>query len=146
FNQWYFGSGHPELDINYAYDDDKKQVSVSIRQIATGNTLFELPLAIDINNGAKKNRHQVWVRGMEQTFVFPYTTRPDLVNVDGDKVLLCEKKDNKSLENYLHQYKYAGLYLDRREAIDFCAENQTRPEALGLLKTALKDKYYGLRE
>lgn len=146
FNQWYFGNGHPELDISYSYDEANRKVSVSIKQIPTGSTLFELPVAIDIYNGAKKVRHQVWIRDMDQTFTFSYDTKPDLVNVDGDKVLLCEKKDDKTLENFIHQYKYAGLYLDRREAIDACVQYGTRPEAVELLKTALKDKYHGLRE
>jgi aminopeptidase N len=59
-------------------------------------------------------------------------------------MLLAEKKDNKSLANYIHQYTYAGNYLDRREAIDFAADSQD-PKAFDLLKTAARDKYYGLR-
>lgn len=50
------------------------------------------------------------------------------------------------MANYAHQYKYAGRYLDRREAIEFAAKHQTSdPQALALLKEALADKYYGLR-
>jgi aminopeptidase N len=65
--------------------------------------------------------------------------------VDGDKILLVEKKESKTLDNYLAQYKYAGNYMDRREAIDYCAQKQDDPKALELLKTALKDQYFGLR-
>jgi aminopeptidase N len=68
-----------------------------------------------------------------------------LVNVDGDKIVLGEKKDNKTRDNFINQYKYAGLYLDRREAIDVCAKNQDDPKALELLTLALKDKFFGLR-
>jgi aminopeptidase N len=59
--------------------------------------------------------------------------------------MLWNKRDNKTLDNFIHQYKYAGKYLDRLEAIQFAAKNQTDPKALELLKTALKDKYHGLR-
>ena len=93
----------------------------------------------------KKYRHKVWVENKTDTFSFSYTIKPDLVNVDGDKMLLCEKKDNKTLDNFIHQYKYGGLYLDRREAIDYCAKHQDDDKAVDLLKVALKDKYYGLR-
>jgi len=72
--------------------------------------------------------------------------KPNLINVDADKVLLCEKTEHKTLDNYIFQYKNAGLYLDRREAIDFAARNQSDDHnALDFLKTALKDKYHGLR-
>jgi aminopeptidase N len=55
------------------------------------------------------------------------------------------KRDNKTLDNFIHQYKYAGNYVDRREAIEFAAKNQTDPKAVALLKTALNDPYQGLR-
>lgn len=146
FNQWYFGSGQPSLDINYVYDDNAKKVNVIIKQIQEGNPVFKLPLAIDIYNGPNKIRHNVWLNDREQTFTFSYQSKPDLVNVDGDKILLCDKKDNKTLDSYIHQYKFAGNYLDRREAIDACAKMQDDPKAFDLLKLATRDKYYGLRD
>jgi aminopeptidase N len=118
---------------------------VIIAQTQETAKIFRLPIAIDVYNGAKKERHKVWVENKTDTFTFAYSNRPDLVNVDGDKVLLCEKKDNKTLDNFIHQYKYAGLYVDRREAIAFAAKSQDDPKSLDLLKTALKDRYYRLR-
>jgi aminopeptidase N len=145
WNQWYFGAGHPKLAIDYAYDDNAKKVQVIVKQTQAGDKAFTLPIAIDIYNGATKVRHNVWVNDKTDTFAFSYTTRPDLVNVDGNKTLLAEKKDNKTLDNFIHQYKYAGLYLDRREAIDFASRNQDDPKAQDLMFLALKDKYHGLR-
>ena len=97
-----------------------------------------MPIAIDIYNGTKKVRHNVWIEEQGTDFYFQLSIKPDLVNVDADKILLCEKKDNKTLENYIHQYKYAGNYLDRREAIDACAKMQDDPKALDLLKTGIE--------
>jgi aminopeptidase N len=98
-----------------------------------------------VYNGNTKKRHQVWTQNKIDTFTFSYSSKPDLVNVDGDKVLLAEKKDNKTLENFIHQYKYAGTYLDRREAIDAASKKQDDQKALELMKVAMKDKYHGLR-
>lgn len=145
FNQWYFGSGHPSVEIDYVYDDITRKVKVIVKQIQKTNKLFKLPLAIDIYNGPNKKRYDVWSENTVDTFTFNYTQRPDLVNVDADKVLLWDKKDNKTLENFIHQYKYAGNYLDRREAIDFASKKQTDQKAIDLLKTALSDKYHNLR-
>jgi len=144
FNQWYFSSGHPSVTIDYAYDDAAGKVNVILKQTQKGK-LFTLPIAIDIYNGANKIRYNVWSKNAVDTFTFNYTKRPDLVNVDGDKVMLWNKKDNKTLDNFIHQYKYAGNYLDRLEAIQFASRNQDDPKALDLLKAALKDKYHGLR-
>src|SRR5579862_4430607 len=141
WNQWYYNKGYPKLNIDYLYDDNAKNVKVIINQTQDSNNIFKLPIAIDVYNGAKKERHKVWVEDKTDTFTFSYNSKPDLVNVDGDKITLCEKKDNKTLDNFIYQYKYAGLYLDRREAIDFCAKNQDDPKAVELLKTAMKDKF-----
>lgn len=145
FNQWYFGSGHPTVTIDYVYDDAAGKVNVIIKQTQKTGKIFKLPMAIDIYNGSNKERHHVWVKNAVDTFTFNYSKKPDLVNVDGDKVMLWKKEDSKTLDNFIHQYKYAGGYLDRREAIDFASKNQKEPNALALLKTALKDKYSGLR-
>lgn len=144
FNQWYFGSGHPTLDINYSYDDATLQVKVVVKQTQK-DKLFKLPVAIDVYNGSNKTRHQVWVENAVDSFMFASATNPDLINFDGDKVLLCTKKENKTIDNYLHQYKYAGLYLDRREAIDFILKKQDDPKAVEFMKLAINDKYSGLR-
>ncbi|MBK9318392.1 MAG: M1 family peptidase [Bacteroidetes bacterium] len=144
FNQWYFSSGHPQVDISYQYNDTTGIANVIVKQTQK-TKLFTLPLAIDVYNGSEKTRYNVWSKNAADTFSIPYKTRPDLINVDGDKVMLWVKKDTKTLDNYIHQYKYAGKYMDRREAIDFAAKNQSDPKSVDLLKTALNDPYKGLR-
>jgi aminopeptidase N len=145
WNQWYYGKGFPKLKIDYDYDDNAKTVKVIVNQTQDSSNLFKIPMAIDVYSGSKKERHKVWVNDQVDTFTFSYTSKPDLVNVDGEKALVCEKKDNKTLENFIYQYKYAGLYLDRREAIEYCSKKQDDPNALALLKTAMKDPFFGIR-
>ena len=145
WNQWYYGSGHPKLDINYDYNDAGKTATVIIKQNQP-DKVFRLPFAIDVYQGNGKKRYNVWLDNRIDSFSFPLVTRPELINVDGDKILLCEKNDHKTFDNYIFQYKNAGLYVDRREAIDFAARNQGDDQkALELMRDALKDRYYGLR-
>src|SRR5579872_518010 len=145
WNQWYYGSGHPKLAIDYVYDDAAGKVQVIVNQTQETGKAFRLPVAIDIYNGAKKERHKVWIEDKADTFSFAYKNHPDLVNVDGDKILLCEKTDNKTLDNYIAQFKYAGNYVDRREAVEYCAAHQDDAKAADLLKAALKDRFYRIR-
>lgn len=145
FNQWYFGSGHPSVEIDYIYVEYTGEVKVVVKQVQKSGKIFKLPLAIDVYNGSQKTRYNVWSNNAVDTFTFKYTKKPELVNVDGDKILLWTKKDKKTLDNYIHQYKYAGNYVDRREAIEYAALHQDDPKAIDLLKTALADKYKGLR-
>ncbi|HVT85581.1 MAG TPA: M1 family metallopeptidase, partial [Chitinophagaceae bacterium] len=144
WNQWYYGAGHPNLDINYSYDAAAKKETVIVNQ-TQADKVFRLPVAIDVYDGPEKTRYNVWVNDKTDTFSFDAPQKPDLVNFDGDKILLCTKKENKTLDEYIFQYQHAGNYVDRREAIDFVSRHQTDPKAVAFLTTALKDKYQGLR-
>ncbi|HZY40216.1 MAG TPA: M1 family aminopeptidase, partial [Mucilaginibacter sp.] len=144
FNQWYYGAGHPKLNISYKWDESAKKETVFIQQTQDGQ-IFKLPIAIDVYAGGKKERHKVWINDKTDTLTLNAESKPDLVNVDGDKVLLCTKADNKTLDEFAFQYFNAPLYLDRLEAIDTAAVHQTDKDAQKILIAALKDKYYGLR-
>jgi len=98
-----------------------------------------------VYEGGAKTRHHVWLNQENDSFYFSYSKRPDLINVDGDKIVLSQKTDNKTLENFIYQYNHAGLYLDRREAIEYCAEHQDDPASRALLMQAFKDRYFELQ-
>ncbi|MBP6047791.1 MAG: M1 family metallopeptidase [Chitinophagaceae bacterium] len=139
FNQWYYGSGQPKLKIDYDYSKPGV-ATVKISQVQKEGNAFILPIAIDVYNGPSKVRHNVWVKNLVDSFSFPYTVKPDLINVDGDKILLAEKVDNKSENEYKAQWMYAKNYLDRKEALDFFAKKNMPEIAKGLY-----DKYAGIR-
>jgi aminopeptidase N len=145
FNEWYYGAGHPILNINYKWNDTTKTQTVYLQQTQEGQT-FTCPMAIDIYLGRNKERHQVWMRDKADTFSFKTTSKPDLVNVDADKVLVAQKVDNKKLEAFVFQYFNAPLYLDRFEAIEAAAKNQGDKGAQKVLIAALNDKFSGLRQ
>jgi aminopeptidase N len=144
WNQWYFGAGHPKLTIDYVYDDAAGKVNVIVKQTQKGQ-IFRLPVKVDVYNGGNKQTYNVISENAVDTFTFKYTSKPDLVNFDADKALLAEKRENKTLENYIHQYKYAGNYYDRKEAVDFAVKKQDDSKALDLLKVALSDRFPGIR-
>ncbi|MDB5192815.1 MAG: aminopeptidase [Segetibacter sp.] len=145
WNQWYFGSGHPKLDVSYGYDEASKMATVSINQ-TQGDKLFKLPVAIDIYTGKTKTRHTVWLENKTDSFSFPVSAKPELINFDGEKILLVEKKENKTIYNYIHQYDNAKTYVHRREAIDYAVRRKDQAEAKTFLLNALNDPYFELRE
>ncbi|MEP6610816.1 MAG: M1 family metallopeptidase [Mucilaginibacter sp.] len=144
FNQWYYGAGHPILNISYKWDENTKTQTVYLQHTQTGQT-FRLPMAIDVYAGGKKERHNVWMNDKADTLTFHAASKPDLVNVDSDKVLLAAKTDNKTPDEYAFQYFNAPLYVDRLEAITFASSNKTDKQAQKILVAAIKDEYYGLQ-
>jgi aminopeptidase N len=144
FNQWYYGAGHPLLNISYKWDDASKTETVYLQQ-TQDSQIFKLPMAVDIYAAGKKERHKVWMNDKADTLTFKEAAKPDLVNVDGDKILLAKKTDTKTLDEYVFQYFNAPLYMDRYEAIEAAQAKQSEKGAQKILIAALKDKYYGLR-
>ncbi len=140
WNQWYYGSGHPKLKIDYLYDDAAGKASVIIEQTQKTGKVFKIPMAVDVYTGADRKRYKVTVENKIDTLYFSYTTKPDLINVDADKLLLAEKTDNKTEENFIVQFKNARNYMDRKEALDFFAKKAS-PE----LAKGLSDKFGGLK-
>jgi aminopeptidase N len=145
WNQWYYGSGHPKFNIDYKYDDAEGKASVIIHQIQNTGKIFRIPMSIDVYEGTSKKRYPVCLQNETDTFTFLYKQKPALINVDGDKIILCEKQDNKTMENFIFQYHHAESFVDRLEAITFCSQYQDNPIAIDFLKTSLKDQFSGLR-
>lgn len=143
FNQWYFGNGHPKLEVKYVYSEEAKIVTVQIDQ--TQENLFQFPLAIEVYEGDKPKRYEVWVDEKSESFSFQYNKKPDLVNVDADRTLLVEISDNKTIENLVHLYKNGPKYEDRREAIIGLSAHQDNEAAFKTMTAALSDPFFKLR-
>ncbi|MEZ5001717.1 MAG: M1 family metallopeptidase [Chitinophagales bacterium] len=148
FDQWFMKPAHPIVDIHYRYDDTKKEITVSIDQIQTydGAPIFKIPMNIDIYTNDTIERKAVWLKKKTESFTFPSNEAPNLVNVDADKVILWEKNDYKSKDQWVFQYNHAPLYVDRFEALEALASEQVYSEVYKTFKIALKDKSWHIRK
>jgi aminopeptidase N len=148
FDQWYNKGGHPTIVIDYSWNDTLKQQSITInqKQKLSENPLYRLPLEVDIYYNGKKERKKIVAENITDKFTFTLPVKPDLVNVDAEKMLLCSKTDNKSNSSLIFQYNNAPLYMDRHEAISKIGSSYTvkTPEA-HVIQKALDDKFYGIR-
>lgn len=149
FNQWYLAPGHPELNINYAFHLEDKSVDVTVEQVQDtkyGTPVYQLPVAVDIYAGGQVNRYRAVYEGKKKTISFPCDTRPDLVNFDADKMLLCKKTDNKSDTAFAFQFHHAPKFLDRLEAVQYFLRNISDPLASSVLEDGLNDPFWYVRQ
>ena len=145
FNQWYFSYGHPKLNIKYDYNDSAKKAYVYVTQTQNDEKVFKLPVAIDVYSGKDKKRYNVWVENKSDTFGFDVSAKPDLINFDGDKIILCEKKDEHTIDEYAFMYRYAAKYMDRREALSYAMKHRSELLATQIINEALTDPYFSFR-
>ena len=143
FNQWFYAKGHPELNINYSYNDSAKTQTVTVEQMQKLNIapLYYLPVNIDIYVDGKVKTHKVVIDKLTNEFTFDAASKPDLVNFDSDKMLLCEKVDNHTtMEEWAFMYNNAPRYMDRYEAIQKLAKSE-ETIATKTMIAALDDTY-----
>jgi aminopeptidase N len=148
FNQWFFAKGHPMLDIKYDYNDSLKTQTVTVEQMQNLKLdipIYKLPLKIDLYVDGKVETKEVVIDKVSNTFTFEVTSKPDLVNFDADKALLCEKIDNHtSIEEWAFMYSNAPQYLDRFEAIKKLSKSD-KDVAADAMINALDDAYPALK-
>jgi aminopeptidase N len=119
FNQWFLASGHAILTIDYSYDEaGKAKVTIRQQQNFDKTPLYKLPLDVDIYENGKLRRERITMTKVEETFEFTVSSKPDLINVDAEKMLVGVKKDNHTKEEWIYMYNHAPLYMDRYEALD----------------------------
>lgn len=148
FNQWYFEQGHPVMTINYDYDAAAGEASMTIEQTQDPETMpaiFELRTFVDVYNAdGTSTRYPVHVTEREQTFTFPASEKPALINFDPSRSLLSIRQDNKSDEELLFQFKHAPRFIDRFEALQKLGGKNT-PEIKEMVKMALEDDFWVIR-
>jgi aminopeptidase N len=139
FNQWYFAGGHPILDVKYEYKDGRAIIDVKQIQAAAVQT-FTLPLKVTIIAGGQRINENIVINSREQSFSFPVSVKPDLIDFDSEKILVGEIKDNKTLDQYILQYTKAPSYVNRIRAVQEAALKNKEEAAQQLLFLALSDK------
>lgn len=149
FNQWFMKGGHPVINIDYNWNDSLHRETITIKQIQkfSSNPLYKLPLEVDFYYDGKVRREKIVVEDAIQKFQFDLPMKPNLVNADAEKMLVCTKTENKTTQEYIFQYDHAPLYLDRFEALAKVGVSYTinTPEA-DLVMRALHDKYSVIRQ
>jgi aminopeptidase N len=84
FEQWVLKPGHPELEVDLAWDKGVLAVATKQTQATTDGVqgAFELTLELDLVAGRGIERRQVRITERQQTFALPLATRPTFVVID----------------------------------------------------------------
>jgi aminopeptidase N len=149
FNQWFFASGHPSLDITYNWNDSASATEVTIeqQQVAENGVpyVFDIPMAVDVYDASGNvHREEIRLTKRKQTFAIKSAQKPALLNVDADKTLLSVKTDHHSREEWVYLFEHGPLYRDRIEALNALSAESAIPETV-LIK-ALKDQSPDIRQ
>jgi aminopeptidase N len=154
FDQWLYKMGHPIFEITPAYDDAKKQLTLSVKQTQKPDLLNEYPqtlyfqsfVDIEIDNRIER----VWLKPEEvNTFKFGVAAKPKLVNFDYEGTLLKEMKFEKSIDDLLYQMANDRDVIGRRWAMAELEKKASGPDKArivdALITSAEKDAFWRIR-
>jgi len=139
FDQWYYGSGHPEIRVSHDYNVLEKTVTVTLRQLGKE---FYFPVMIDVYESGKKRQIELFVDNVEKSVTFAYDKYPDWIHVDANHMLLAEFVENKTLAVYKFILTRAPHFEDRKMALQELSKHQMDKKIFGMVVDAFDDKNY----
>jgi aminopeptidase N len=149
FSQWLYGAGAPKFDLSYAYDNDKHQLALTVKQTqkVEGRVgLFRVPVDVEITTASGPKPYPISVSKAEQTFTLPSDAAPLMVLFDKGGNLLKSSEFHKEKKEWFYQLKNAADLADRADAAAALEKTKNDEEVVNALGSALhNDKAWGVR-
>lgn len=128
FDEWVFGAGHPELELTYAWHEEKGLAEIVVEQKQTGGQptrvedgctthLFHLPAVIELTlQDGKKVSHKIQLGEARERVFIPVASKPQMVRFDPENWIPKTLKFPRPKEMLLHQLKHDTDCMGRIEA------------------------------
>lgn len=155
FDQWLYRMGHPIFEVSQAYDEAKKELTLTVKQTQKVDPNDEFPQVeffqsyVDVEIDDRVER--VWLKPQaENVFVFNAPARPRLVNFDYESTLIKQITFEKPIADLVYQAQNDKDVLGRNWAIgqlELRAEvPDQKQEAIAALTAVMeKDEFWRLR-
>lgn len=144
FNEWYFASYTPILDVSQKIKKDSITLTIKQTQNLDKAPLYKLPLNVAVYANNKKTIHPIVINKSQNTFTFAFKGNLQNVIIDNDRALLGEINYKKPKEWYTFQYLHGSHYMDRKEALERGASLNNQKSTQMILK-GLDDKFWDIR-
>lgn len=146
FDQWYFGEGHPVLDIQDSFDIHEKRLTVTITQEQADqgyHPVFRLPVEIAILHADSTFEYQkVVLDSRQQVFSFDVRHKPLTVVIDPRDILLAVMQHDVPEEEYAVRALSSSLAISHRVSALRLMEGALAPH---VMKTLILDTSYTMR-
>lgn len=144
FDQWYLRGGHPELDIQYQYNDAAQRVFVTVTQKAPA---YRLPLDVLLISGTGSRAVHWELQSLKDTFSYAYEQgQAPLLIPDAAHVLPGTISEHKTPAQWLRQMQQGGDYLNCLSALRNGVGERLSAEAKKILELGLESQFAGIRE
>jgi aminopeptidase N len=148
FDQWLYHAHHPELEVNYSWDEPAKLARLSIRQVQKIDQnvlLFNFPLLVRFKGQFGVADRPIQVTKKEEDFYFPLVSAPELVRLDPEYTLLARIQFGVPNGMLKAQLKDERDVVGRLLAIEQLSGRKDRETVERLREVLNQDAFYGAR-
>lgn len=147
FDQWFLGSGHPNLMFIPFADQQNQELVIQAYQKQDLDLcpIYRLPMEIAVFDDSGKHIHEVEMDELEEEFKIPFKGTLKGYIIDHQQMLLGEKSVmDKPAAMYRFQYYNGERYHARKAGLKLGFDGS--PDAQKMVLDALKDKFWHIRE
>ena len=148
FDQWVYHAHHPELDVNWSWDERTKLAKVSIRQtqkLSANVLLFNFPFTVRFQGKFGMTDRIIRVQNKEEDFYFRLDSAPDVVRLDPNYALFAKVTFPVPAPMLYAQLANPNDLLGRLLAIEQLARKNDKETIAKLKNTLNNDGFYGVR-
>lgn len=147
FDQWFMGSGHPELEITHIRGDSGDW-KIFVGQLQDEpQKAFRFPVRLAVQRGGAVETREVWVESADTVFVIP-ADGGEIKNVvfDQDQVLLAGiNMEDKPVDAWGHQLMHGTTAAQKRKALYELSNRGHLDSAQAAHSAALRHPFWALR-
>ncbi|NNF20928.1 MAG: M1 family metallopeptidase, partial [Saprospiraceae bacterium] len=137
FNQWFYDQGHPELDIEYVFDEESKKVVINVNQMQDPEdspAIFQFPVKTRLyyESGDHETK-EFWINERQQEIIIDINRdeMPLVAVLDGTHDLLAVSSDNLSDAQYFHLFMNSDEFTDKINALSALKKNKDYSSIFG---------------
>lgn len=148
FEQSFYRAGHPEFEIEYSWDGQRRTATVSVKQAQQVDDLtpiFDLPADLVFYTRQGRISKRVHLGLQNESFQFELDSEPKIVEFDPEGHLLKKVKFPKSFALLREQLASSVDVLSRTSAAEDLASFKSA-ETVGILRDAAsKEQFWSVR-
>lgn len=120
FDQWFFSSGHPVLEMSQAWDEVSGETKISLRQVVDGGNAvpWELPLTLAVYEDIKPKLISLTLKTMDTVIRIKGNNIPKAVVIDPYRVIPGQLREKRSLEEWAFLLGHSELPVLKTQALE----------------------------
>lgn len=146
FEQWLCRPGHPELKVEYDYDEKSKIATFRVSQSQNtddGTPVYSFPLEIMVATAAGKKKFKFNIDAKEHTLQVPLDSEPAWFSIDPDNKLL-KRMDVKAPKQMLIEQLRNGTTIEQLYAAKTLSNFSSDDVVDALKEVMMKESFWGV--